>query len=36
MTDLNMPHMDGIELAKKVKAENLNLNYKIILISAED
>jgi len=36
LTDLNMPHMDGIELAQLIRAENLMINHSIILVSSED
>jgi len=31
-----MPHMDGIELAQLIRAENLMINHSIILVSSED
>ena len=32
-TDVKMPHMDGMELIKKIKERNLNPNMKIIIVS---
>mmetsp|Transcript_2568 Transcript_2568/g.2205 ORF Transcript_2568/g.2205 Transcript_2568/m.2205 type:complete len:89 (+) Transcript_2568:934-1200(+) len=36
LTDLSMPHMNGVQLAKELKKSNLTVKYKIVLISAED
>lgn len=33
LTDVKMPHMDGIELIKQIKEKNINPNMKIIIIS---
>ena len=33
LTDVKMPHMDGMELIKKIKERNLNPNMKIIIVS---
>jgi len=31
-----MPHMDGEQLAKNIRAVNMTVNHSIILVSAED
>ena len=33
LTDVKMPHMDGMELIKQIKERNLNPNMKIIIVS---
>lgn len=33
LTDVKMPHMDGIELIRKIKEKNINPRMKIIIIS---
>mmetsp|Transcript_41665 Transcript_41665/g.35073 ORF Transcript_41665/g.35073 Transcript_41665/m.35073 type:complete len:105 (+) Transcript_41665:1816-2130(+) len=36
LTDLHMPFMDGIELAKEVRLADVKKRFKIILLSADE